>query len=59
MQQATPNTASEEVKKYHNTSYVRTEEDIEQDKAERAWKQQRNEQARRDFMRRYPSGRSN
>ena len=38
-------------------NYVRTEEDERNDRAEAEWKAARNNAAREEFMRRYPTGR--
>ncbi len=42
---------------FNNHSYTRTQEDEEQERIERAWKEERNTRACRDFLRRHPTGR--
>lgn len=56
MKQATHNPVSRKTLP-EPSRYVRTKEDEEQDRLEQQWKAERNNRARAEFMRRYPTGR--
>lgn len=45
-------------KSFSAQDYVRTKEDEANDRAERAWKEERTRDACREFLRRHPNGRA-